>query len=68
MFRTGTNALRCRSRPRAIDAASAGNQTSDRFAVPRDHDFLTPLDAIQQRAEGVFGFEGADFLHDFSSI
>ena len=46
-FRTGTNAFGGRFRPRAIDTTGAGNQTSNRFAVSRDHDFFTLLYAVQ---------------------
>ena len=31
--------------------------------MSRDHDLFTPLYAVQQRAEGVLGFEGADLVH-----
>jgi hypothetical protein len=36
--------------------------------VSGDDDLFAPLHAVQQSAEGVFGFEGADFPQVFSLI
>ena len=61
MFRTGANASRSGLRLRAIHRGGAGNQTSNSFAVSCDHSCFTLLHAVQQRADGILGFESTRF-------
>jgi hypothetical protein len=51
-----------------VNSFRVRHESRDGPAVPGDNDFLASFYAVEQGAEGIFGFEGADFLHYFLSL
>lgn len=62
-----SNALDRCSRYGPINSGRVGDKASDRLTVTRNDNLLTPLDAVEQRAQSVLGIKCSNLQHGVQS-
>jgi hypothetical protein len=60
---SGADSFHRRSYLRPVDPSIVWNQARDWFAMTRNQHFFTALNSIEERTQGVLGFECSDFQH-----